>query len=493
MVSKQILMPTLQSGGWDVEFINLKHGDYEEEHGRVTWDGMDMSKVYVGRKITEIDPTAYDVWGLTNNFSQHREVTCMVIKHLTKGGRPIVVGGSDCVAEPQTYFKAGAAAVVTDKSGGSNCKILDYIIGRGSSDDLSGVIFANGEIGTKWSRPLGAEEWPLPSLDTVHQCLGQEYWRKPFPEELLPVGAVIPDNGCDRKCDFCQTPTYRLGYKSMTPSRTLQWVEAQKEVGARSVLFTSDQFLARVLWENGREQVLEIMKGVREIGLPHHWPNGLELRKATLGRGFNHEDSDLTPDEELINALWGWDGKVGCFHAYIPGERPLIGRENYAKLLPWQQHCELMRSVVRSGVAAINYGVIIGFPDESHESLQTLEQALLELFDDLQQVNPALSFQVSCFGLLPIPGTPQGNSYRKSGLLRFDDPVLYGGFYTPSMDTHHLRYQEIAEWMHRLLAIRSEGVQLAQNPHFGLQGTEKVSCELTTPQSDAGQATHSWA
>ena len=62
----------------------------------------------------------------------------------------------------------------------------------------------------------------------------------------------------------------------------------------------------------------------------------LELRKATLGRGFNRQDTDLRPDEELIQAVWGWDGRRGVFHAYIPAERPLAGRENYAKLLPWR-------------------------------------------------------------------------------------------------------------------------------------------------------------
>ena len=49
---------------------------------------------------------------------------------------------------------------------------------------------------------------------------------------LLPQGAVFPDLGCDRKCDFCQTPTYKTGYKRMTPERTLQWFARQQEAGA---------------------------------------------------------------------------------------------------------------------------------------------------------------------------------------------------------------------------------------------------------------------
>ncbi len=56
----------------------------------------------------------------------------------------------------------------------------------------------------------------------------------------------------------------------------------------------------------------------------------------------------------------------------MPAECPLTGRENYAKLLPWQEHCELMRAVVRSGLPALSYDIIIGFEDETEDSLLRL-------------------------------------------------------------------------------------------------------------------------
>jgi len=64
------------------------------------------------------------------------------------------------------------------------------------------------------------------------------------------------------------------------------------------------------------------MKSIRGQGFSIIWPNGLELKKTTRGRGINRKEGmDLTPDEELINALWGWDGKVGFYLAYVPAER----------------------------------------------------------------------------------------------------------------------------------------------------------------------------
>ena len=37
----------------------------------------------------------------------------------------------------------------------------------------------------------------------------------------------------------------------------------------------------------------------------------------------------FTHYEELISALFDWDGNAGCYLAYLPGERPMLGRENY--------------------------------------------------------------------------------------------------------------------------------------------------------------------
>ncbi|MFM8442478.1 MAG: hypothetical protein ACKN9W_03935, partial [Methylococcus sp.] len=453
LISKQVLLANLQSYGYDAQLVNLKDGDYEGEYGEVTWDGAKLSKVYVGRDIHALDAADHDLWGVTCNFSQHREVACMAISHLARQGRPVVVGGSDAIAEPESYLQAGAAVIVTDKSGGANRPAIEYALGNYPREELAGVILADGSRAPKRIQPLRPEDWPLPSLEVARACLGTEYWSAEYPAELLSIGSVFSDIGCDRACDFCQTPNYGLGFRRMSPQRTLAWLARQKEAGARSVVGSSDQFMARVLREGGREEVLEIMRGARELGLAMLWPNGLELRKATLGRGLNRPGTDLAPDEELINAVWGWDGKAGTFHAYMPAERPIAGRENYAKLLPWLEHCELLRAIVRSGLPALSYGVIIGFDDDTEETLSRLEEAIQEIHQDLTSINPQLIFQVSSFAISPIPGTGQGKLLRESGLLRFDDPALYGGLWTPSVDTRALSYQRIAEWQVRLLGI----------------------------------------
>jgi hypothetical protein len=190
------------------------------------------------------------------------------------------------------------------------------------------------------------------------------------------------------------------------------------------------------------------------MGISLMWPNGLELRKTTLGAGRNYESTDLRPDEEIIEALFGWDGKVGCPLAYIPAERPVFGREAYKKLLPWQEHCTLMKSVVRTGVPVIAYGIIIGLPDDDIDDLLRLEEAISELVDELVQINPKVEFQIACYSIAPLPGTPQSHNLRKLGLLQFEDSCVWGGLWTPTCNTHHLSYEQISDWQIRLSKIR---------------------------------------
>jgi len=131
----------------------------------------------------------------------------------------------------------------------------------------------------------------------------------------------------------------------------------------------------------------------------------------------------------------------------------LHGRENYAKLLPWRDHCEMMKEIVRAGVPTLTYGCIIGFEDDDDRSLSLLEEGVSSLYEELRAINPNLFFQIAPFSLSPIPGTPQGVRFRETGLLRFEDPEIFGGIWVPCADTRHLSYDEVSNWQKRLLKI----------------------------------------
>ena len=398
--SKQIVAGSLRKH-FDIELVNLKRGEDSIEMGKVAWRGMQLKKVAVGTDWRTLDPTRYDAWGITTNYLQERDIARAIIKHLASAGVKVVAGGSDAFAEPQPYLDAGATLVILDKSGGSNVAAMQIALGV----DPTGPFFLKTQekvlkSGTPRLRP---EEWNLPSVEFVRQTLGMQYWEGRISDEMLPIGAAMLDHGCDRHCDFCETPTYKLGYQHMSPERALEWVALQKEAGARSFICLSDQFLGRILWEGGKSEILEITNGFRALGLPVLWGNGLEISKATLGHGS--KNGDPRPDGELVDALWGWDGKVGCAQAYIPAERPLQGSKDYAKLLEWRSHVELVKAIVGAGVPDLSYGVIVGLPNDSDDSLSRLLDAVIELKGMLKSVTPRLAFKVTPFAVRPIPAT----------------------------------------------------------------------------------------
>lgn len=453
LVSKPILIPNLRAQGFDVQFIDLRKGDYIGDFGKVKWGDTEFTKSYFGAKIEDLDPLAYDAWGVTSNFMQNREIACMAIKHLASKGRPVVVGGSDAIAVYPTYLAAGATAVVMDKSGAANGAIMDYALGFPPRTPLSGVVLREGkQPPIRVRKQMHPEDWPLPEISDARECMGRRLNALPIPQELDPAGAIFPDIGCNQKCDFCQTPQYHLAYRAMTPEKILKWFEILKQAGAGSVGSHSDQFLGRVLYKNGREEIVECLNGVRDLGIPFSLANGLDVQKLTKGHGLKRTDGDLAPDEELISAVCGWDGKVGCYQVYIPAERPLHGQEKYKKLIPWQAHCEVIKTIVGAGAPRFTYGVIIGFQDDNEETLLHLEEALSELYEDVLTINPSAKFYINPFVILPIPGTPLASDLMKSGLVRIHDPI-FASFDLPTVDTRYLTYKDIAKWQIRLTKI----------------------------------------
>lgn len=452
LVSKQILISQLRGDGFDASLVNLKRGISEHIFGEVSWKGLSLKKIFVGTAIEEYSADRFDVWGFTVNYTQEREIACRFIRHLTSQGARVIVGGSDALAVPAPYLEAGATSIVADKSGAINRAAIEYVMGRPESAAWQQLkVSEGGRMLGRRGAALTPELWPLPEVDVAASCLGTRYWEGDIPDHLLPIGSVVLDIGCDRKCDFCQTPNYKLGYKSMSPKTAIRWFARQKEAGARSVICVSDQFLGRVLWDGGRDEVLEIMQGTRDLDLPVLWGNGLEIKKATRGHGL--PGGDPTPDERLCKALWGWDGRSGCYNAYIPGERPVEGNKSYEKLLPWNHHVTLLRAITQAGVPDITYGIIVGMSDDSDDTLSRFEDALYELWQTLISENHDLRFRVTPFAIRPLPGTLQTQQLERDNLLVFEDPAICGGFWTACANTKHITYERVSYWQSRLAKI----------------------------------------
>ena len=140
----------------------------------------------------------------------------------------------------------------------------------------------------------------------------------------------------------------------------------------------------------------------------------------------------------------------------------------------------MVETIVRSGVPDITYGVIVGLPEDNHDSLAGLEEAVTELRDEMKAINPDLIFTVTPYAIRPLPATPQAASIRGQKLLRFEDPAIIGGFWTACADTHHLSYEEVSDWQFRLAAVGDGGLMASQQltgPGVGAMEMEKLAAE----------------
>lgn len=439
---KQQLAGTLFSSGCEAELFNLKDGSEDTVFGEVEWRGMKLTKIAFGKNWRHLDPKECDAWVVSVNFVSAREMGCEVIKHLASGGGRVVADGPDPFAEPEPFINAGANAVIMDRSGMSNRAAVEVALGN-APEGYYRLFTRSGPMNNpgRFER-LHPEDWPLPPADFVKKVIGL---RKELPPESSSLsGRVTWDHGCDRHCDFCEVPVWKLGYQYMSPKRALEWLLLQKKAGAGSSVCFSSQFLGRVLYKNGREEVLEIMKGARDIGMSILWINGNEFAKATLGRGL--KNGDETPDEELVRAIWGWNGKIGCAYSYLPAERPLEGPAAFAKLLPYENHKRMIKEIVKAAVPTVTYGVIIGYPRDSSQKIKNLFEVMRDLKDELTGLNPNLEIAIPARSLMPLPGTPLTEKLKSGPYLRFNDPSLVGNRFTSVVDTDYMTYEEISEW-----------------------------------------------
>lgn len=193
--SKQVLAGHLTHAGFDVEMVNLKATDQETELGEIAWRGMKLSKIAVGQSWRELDPQEHEVWGVTVNYLQERDVARSIIRHLARGKAKVIVGGSDAYVEPEPYLEAGACAVVRDKSGAANTSAVEYAMGREPRESLSGVCLPDGTQVPRRSPPMQPQYWHPPTADFVRQTLGMDYWEAPLADSLKPIGAVMLDIG----------------------------------------------------------------------------------------------------------------------------------------------------------------------------------------------------------------------------------------------------------------------------------------------------------
>ena len=228
-----------------------------------------------------------------------------------------------------------------------------------------------------------------------------------------------------------------------------------RKFGIRTLLLIEDNILSRLDLPNGRDEVLRWFKTMFAQGFVWEFANGVEIGKLEKGGVL---------DEELIEAMFQYDGRAGCYRSYIPLERIDASDLPYRKLKAFDVEKGILLSIAQKGVALLNLGVIIGNPAESYKSLSRTEDRMLELKNEILDLTGGRTYPFANFFLhIPICGTNDYRRFHKEGRLAFDidtNPELYN-FYTSILRGDNFSYHELTE-IRKEVAARVNGPELME-------------------------------
>ena len=188
-----------------------------------------------------------------------------------------------------------------------------------------------------------------------------------------------------------------------------------------TILFCDDNLLQRVnKGPQAYEELILMFDYLRHHQLIWEFPVGLEIGKLFNTRTAGVKDS-------LIESLF-WnndslDNFSGAFRALIPVENSLSGDKDHrlSKLRKFDENVAILEQIISSGVPQINLGVMIGWPEESHDSIKNITEKL-ELIDQLcvsvnnkniHNIKTKINYSIFC--VTPLPGTPFYNNMHDRG------------------------------------------------------------------------------
>ncbi len=448
--TQPVLLPSLESGlekmGYDVEseIINMKLGDSREVRtGTIDLGGLQLEKYVLGVPFESIEGSLReaDVIGLTSNFTYSARVVSDFIKYARKVNSKlkILVGGADASVRQDFYLNSGANAVIRGEGEKNGPLVIDALMNGNDLENIARVAFKrNGRV-IKTTRGIGDEfvvmdNLPLPRLDKIDVSNYTDTGEGPLVQGAhTPLWAYETSRGCRQACHFCTTPLLKPGYRKMSLSKISEYFDHIKKTGVRTIISNEDNPLSRMhnlgfeRNTQGREEVLRYAELIKETGLPFEWSNGLELGKLA--------DENGAPDTELINSLFYHQKNEdetfrGTFRCYIPLESLTDkGIGQLRKLRSYETEKEILRDIANTKVPMLNFGVMVGHPSETLETLSKTEERCFEIKQTIHKISPHTGLYFNFFMFTPLPGTPDFKRYQNRMIADINNQPELWNFY----------------------------------------------------------------
>jgi hypothetical protein len=443
----------------EIRIIDMKGRDPKktEIYGEVRYGDTQLHKLRIGMSFEDVRGhlVESDIIGLTANFTQEANVIRDFIRFAkSTSDTKIIVGGSDAIARPTHYLSAGADVVIQGEGEIAGPKVIEVLINGGDLRAIDGIAYAvDGSVTNQGQpiSPVSMEDVAYPALDLARLDEYYEDHEGTLPADVrLPLMYLETSRGCKMVCTFCTTPYLRKGYRYMSTARIQQWLVYYRRFGISTILLSEDNLLSRLHFPGGREEILEIFQILRAYDFAWEFINGFEIGKLA--------DVNGVIDYELIEAMFSscvrGDRLIGCFRSYIPVESLRDDApKKYKKLRTWDIEKEILRAIADAGLPALGFGIMIGFVDDTPETLKLTAQRCTELRELCEKANPAAIQHFQFFNNILLPGTPNFSKHLK--YAKYDisaHPELFN-FYTSIVDGHHFEHSEYYRERQNLTAI----------------------------------------
>ncbi len=224
-------------------------------------------------------------------------------------------------------------------------------------------------------------------------------WHNPKHFDIQLSIPILTSRSCPFKCNFCACyRTMGRTFRMRSPIKVVDEIEyLNKEHGMNYFGFIDDNV------NLNKQHVLEICHQIirRKLDIQFEPTCGLYLGRV---------------DEDIAYAL----GKAGCVFARLPIEHgnDYIRNVIIGKNLPREQIFRAKKLLKNNGMR-VSTMCIMGFPEDTPESLQDTYDLLIELNSDLNYV----------FNLIPFPGTKVFDQAKEEGLLlsNFSEDQVWKG------------------------------------------------------------------
>ena len=254
-------------------------------------------------------------------------------------------------------------------------ELVDHLNANASLETVKGIAFrdAKGIITKNAARPLAAMN-DLPAID-YSLIEVEQYFRKKQKRQL----DYISSTGCRFRCTFCADPfVYERGWTAIEPSRMLEEFKYLK----RKYQFTDINFQDETFFTN-RKRIVEIAKGFIQDKIQTTWAGTMRADQAYR---MSEEEFDWCKTSGLRRVLIGVESGSQQMMDWLKKDIKL------EQVFLAAQRCK-QRDI------AVIFPFIVGFPNETEESLQST----LKVAKELKSMHE--KFETPIFYFKPYPGS----------------------------------------------------------------------------------------